>query len=83
MDMTARLSRAYAGDHPEDEVCIVDFDKPIKSGIEGPQISTSMIPVCVILMCESARFSNPYMGQWSRNPPDNLHPPPKPKKDQL
>ena len=45
IDMTERLSWAYAGDQPEADVCIVVPFKPISNGIEGPQISTSIIPV--------------------------------------
>lgn len=57
IDITARFSRAYAGDQPEDEVWMVDFDSPIKRGMEGPHISTSIMPVCedqlkfVIMAC--------------------------------
>lgn len=47
MDMTARLSSAYAGDQPDAEVWIVEFSRPMRRGMEGPQMSTSMMPVWV------------------------------------
>ena len=34
-----------AGDQPEEDVWMVDEDRPMRSGMEGPQMSTSIIPV--------------------------------------
>lgn len=46
MDMTHRLSMTYKGDHPADVACNFESCSPSIRGIDGPQISTSMTPVC-------------------------------------
>lgn len=44
-DMTPRLSCTYTGDQPDEEECTCSEAIPRMVGIDGPQMSTSIMPV--------------------------------------